>query len=266
MDMNANEFKNRLVEFLSADERILGIGQTGDMNAPLVPGKSDIDMFVLCTDVPSKTEREEMYRKFSAEYESLQMEVCGGGIWGYGDIFMCGGIDVMPMYFTVEEMQGYLEEVLDGKHLEKEGRFYPIGRLASIESINILFERNKTWSKIVALVKSHPEALFKKWYESECWKMIDEEDLGRAELRHEILFYHQVVEEFLDHFLQALYAKNDCYFPSRKRTEKAIAEFKKKPADCYERLLKIVELASKEETIEASVAELRKLGKELKEM
>ena len=36
--MDANYVKNRLVEFLSADERILGIGQTGEVNAPLVPG------------------------------------------------------------------------------------------------------------------------------------------------------------------------------------------------------------------------------------
>ena len=49
--MNENDFKNRLVEFLSADERIPGIGQTEDVNAPLVPGKSDIDMLVLCSVV-----------------------------------------------------------------------------------------------------------------------------------------------------------------------------------------------------------------------
>ena len=67
------------------------------------------------------------------------------------------------------------------------------------------------------------------------------------------------LEEVLD-------AKNDCYFPSRKRTEKAIAGFKKKPADCYGCLLKIVQLAAKEQTIEESVAELRKLGNELKEI
>ena len=36
--MNANDFKNRLVELLSSDESFLGIGQTGDVNAPLVPG------------------------------------------------------------------------------------------------------------------------------------------------------------------------------------------------------------------------------------
>lgn len=65
---------------------------------------------------------------------------------------------------------------------------------------------------------------------------------------------------------EALYAKNDSYFPSRKRTEKAIAGFKKKTADCYERLLKIVRLAAKEQTLEESVAELRKLGNEIKKI
>lgn len=65
---------------------------------------------------------------------------------------------------------------------------------------------------------------------------------------------------------EALYAKNDSYFPSRKRTEKAIAGCKKKPAGCYGRLLKIVQRAAKEETIEESVAELRKLGNELKKI
>ena len=73
-------------------------------------------------------------------------------------------------------------------------------------------------------------------------------------------------EEMQGYLEEALYAKNDSYFPSRKHTEKAIAGFKKKPAGCYGRLLKIVQLAAKEETIEESVAELRKLGNELKEI
>ena len=98
------------------------------------------------------------------------------------------------------------------------------------------------------------------------WKIVDEEDLGRAKLRHEVLFYHQVVEEFLDHFLQALYAKNRRYFPSRKRTESAIATFELKPQNCYERLLKIVNLGSNENTIDDSIEELQKLSKELKEL
>ena len=54
------------------------------------------------------------------------------GIGQTGDIFYMNGIDVMPMYFSVTDMEDYIDEILAGKHLEKEGSFYPIGRLASI--------------------------------------------------------------------------------------------------------------------------------------
>lgn len=55
--------------------------------------------------------------------------------------------------------------------------------------------------------------------------MIDEEDLDRAELCHEALFYHQVLEELLDHFLQLLYAKNNCYFPQPKALRRIYRPF-----------------------------------------
>ena len=35
--MDANDFKLKLVEEISNCDEILGIGQTGDMNAPLIP-------------------------------------------------------------------------------------------------------------------------------------------------------------------------------------------------------------------------------------
>ena len=157
-----------------------------------------------------------------------------------------------------------LEEVLACKHLEKDGRFYPVGRLASIESLNVLWEKDGAWTKIISLVKKHPSEFFKAWYNNEESRIIDEEDLGRSELRHEVLFFHQVVEEFLDHFLQALYALNNQYFPSRKRTEKSVEGFKLKPENCTTRLESIVILAASEETIPQAVAEIRKIGAELK--
>jgi len=46
---------------LSEISEICGIGQTGDLNAPLVPGKSDIDMFVICGKIPAKKERPKFY-------------------------------------------------------------------------------------------------------------------------------------------------------------------------------------------------------------
>lgn len=131
-------------------------------------------MFIICKNVPDSDRRLSLYKSLDGLYDKLEMEVCSGGVWGYGDIFYINGIDVMQMYFSVTNMQEY-------------------------------------------------------------------------------------IDEFLDHFLQALYAKNRRYFPSRKRTESAIAAFERKPQNCYERLLKVVNLGSNENTIDDSVEELRYL-------
>jgi hypothetical protein len=80
----------------------------------------------------------------------------------YGDILIIDGIDVMFMYFTIEEMNNYLDEVLQRKHLENEGRFYPTGRLSSVETINILYESSSTWTALKQKVKKYPIDLFEK--------------------------------------------------------------------------------------------------------
>lgn len=264
--MTVQQFKDKLVQVIARCHNVKGIGQTGDINAPLIPNQSDIDLFVICSAVPSKEERLQMYGELKGDYSDLNMEVSQGGLWGYGDIFISNKIDVMPMFFTIEEMERYLDDTLQGKHLEKDGRFYPVGRLASIESLHILYEQDKAWTRLQNKVKAYPEVFFRKWYQYQAGQVLDEEDLGRAVLRKEVLFYHQVLEEALDHFLQILFAVNRCYFPSRKRTEKAMEAFQIKPNNCYERLLRIVANAAKSDTIEESVKELRSVTEELIEL
>jgi hypothetical protein len=136
------------------------------------------------------------------------MNVCNGGIWGYGDILIIEGIDVMFMYFTMEEMDQYLEEVLQGKHLDREGGFYPTGRLSSVESIYILYENNSAWTSMIEKVKKPPVDLFQKLFNYHIQRVIDDEDLGRVLLRKEVMFYHSVLENSFDHLLQALFALN----------------------------------------------------------
>lgn len=129
--------------------------------------------------------------------------------------------------------------------------------------MNDLWESDSAWANIIKLVKKHPAAFFQAWVKNESWLILDEEDLERAELCHEVLFFYQVVEEFLDHFLQALYALNNQYFPSRKGTKKAIESFKIKTENCYQRLNNIVSSGTRKEHITEAVSEIRKLGKEL---
>lgn len=46
VDMKVIEIKDKLVSEPSQCDKVEGIGQTGDINAELIPGRSDIDMFV----------------------------------------------------------------------------------------------------------------------------------------------------------------------------------------------------------------------------
>ena len=264
--MGAIELKNKLVTVLSSCDRIKGIGQTGSMDIQLIPGKSDIDLFVLCSEVPPKEERMLWYQGIQNEKFDLQMEVCNGGQWGYGDILVVDEIDVMPMYFTIKEMHDYLKEVLECKHLEKEGRFYPVGRVASIATIHILNEKENAWTNLKNMVNQKPNTFFQRWYENEICQVLDEEDLGRSELRKEVLFFHQVLENSLDHLLQAVYDINKCYFPSRKRTMPAIDEFQYKPVDCFERLIRIVQNGSREETMDQAISDLKNIALEVKKL
>ena len=266
MNMNVIEVKNRIIQDLAENNNIRGVGQTGDINSELIAGNSDIDMFVLCSAIPTVEERKNVYVKYSTEYSDCQMNVCSGGIWGYGDILLIEGIDVMFMYFTIEEMQSYLDEVLSGKYLDRQGGFYPTGRLASVESINILFERDAVWTMLREKVRNRPTDLFQKLFRFHISNVINAEDLGRVVLRKEVMFYHTVLEDALDHFLQALFAANGIYFPSRKRSETFIEQFEKKPKDCYKRLVRILEKSVFPNMIEESVEELKMITGELSDL
>ena len=80
--MEVNEFKKLLVKKISENNKVKGIAQTGDINAPLVAGQSDIDLFVICQEVPNTDERIEMYKSMSDSAFDVQMNVSSGGIWG----------------------------------------------------------------------------------------------------------------------------------------------------------------------------------------
>ncbi|HEX3076043.1 MAG TPA: DUF4037 domain-containing protein [Lachnospiraceae bacterium] len=264
--MKAIEIRDKLVLDLSQLQEVKGIGQTGDINAKLIPGQSDIDLFVLCTSVPKEDVRKQIYSRYSTDYTGCQMNASNGGIWGYGDILFIEGIDVMFMYFTFDEMRDYIEEVLRGDHLGKEGDFYPTGRLSSIENINILYEDSATWSSLKERAKTYPHELFERLFKYHINSVLDEEDLGRVLLRKEVMFYHQVLEHALDHLLQALFALNNTYFPSRKRSEQYIESFMLKPTDCNERILRIIKDSVEPNSMAESVKELRSITGEIERL
>jgi len=98
----------------------------------------------------------------------------------------------------------------------------------------------------------YPPILAEKLFNHHIQKINDKEDFDRAVSRGDVLFYHATLENAIDHFLQALFALNRCYFPSRKRSLHFIEQFRIKPADLSVRLLKVIELGAGKNTLSQS--------------
>jgi len=94
----------------------------------------------------------------------------------------------------------------------------------------------------------------------------DTEDLQRAVARKDVLFYHFAMDIAIDHFLQALFAINRTYFPSRKRTLDFIEIFNIKPERCNEKLLEVIKLGSFSEGINQSFTIWSNMVNELKKL
>ena len=262
--MNLLEKKSKIIDRVSNIGAVKAIGQTSDINEIPEPGKGDIDLFVFCDEIPSEAERFTAYEPHKALFSECRMTTSEGGHWGTTDMLMVDGVEIYFMYFTVAHMSCYIADVLAGKHPDRDGAFYPVGRLATILTINVLADEAGTLAAMKEMVREYPEALSKVLFDHHVGRIIDEEDFGRAVSRKDVLFYHMVLEESLDHFLQALYALNKTYFPSRKRTQQYMAGFKHIPRNCHERMLHIVEDGSRGEDIARSYEQWLKLVEDLK--
>lgn len=264
MEYSIKEKIARLFDEVSNINIIRAIGQTGNINFVPKAGEADIDIFVLGDIVPSYEERKVVYDKNSDLFEECHMNVCEGGVWGTGDVFMIDGVETMLMYFSTDETINYIDDILNGKHLDSIKGFYPIGRCATLKNINIIYDELGIIASLKEKLSSYPHELKEDMVAFHIRKTNDEEDFGSALLRKDILFYHQVLEVSIDHYLQVLYAINKTYFPSRKRTKQYMDSFRIKPENCYERLLKVIRFGSNPDDIEKSYNEWCTLVSDLK--
>ena len=157
------------------------------------------------------------------------------------------------MYFTIEETQRNIEDILSGKYPDKlDNEYYPIARCAMFRDLRIQYDKNGFLTGLKNRLANYPDELAQKIARYHLDALEDTEDLMRAVQRKDVLFYHFAFENALDHFLQALFAINRVYFPSRKRSIEWIRRFPLKPQDCEMRLLKVIKLGGDPDSIEES--------------
>lgn len=254
---------NKLVEAVAAMPEVLSIGKSGGEALP-VAGESDIDLFVFCDAIPDIEKRRVVAERLGACVTDLRVSDSSGKYWGMCDFVCLGQTEVCLMYYTVAWMNAEIESVLSGARPDKEDSyFYPTGRCATLLTMHILCDKQGAIAAMRQRLHPYPKSLATRLIHYHLGRLSDVEDLERAVSRKDALFYHFALDLSLDHFLQALFACNRCYFPSRKRTLSFIETFAQKPVRCAERLLGVVSQGANGETVSRSYEEFASLCREL---
>lgn len=261
--MTHTEAFTKLIGALSALPRVSAIGQSGSGSLP-VANESDVDVFLYCDGIPTEAERAEALQPLGDLMANAEIGALHSVHWGEGDCLDLCGMEVWLMYFDRTSQESYLQEVRDGMHTDKvHNYFYPTGRLATLLTMKPLYDPCGMLADYRALLTDYPQALRRALLARHIPALSDTEDLLRAVSREDTLFFHFAMDLALDHFLQALFALNRSYFPSRKRSLMLAKSFALQPEHMAERLHAILRLGGDPATLADAFAVWQALAEEL---
>jgi hypothetical protein len=256
MTKDTDTLLQTLVESISMIPSVASVGMSGSKSPLPKPGEGDIDLFVYCEVIPAPDQRRAALDQLGTQAQDARVNVFEGGTWGTGDFLLLNGVETWLMYFTLHENTRNVEAILNGDFPDKlNNYYYPLGRCAMLKGINVLYDRTGYLHSLKERLQVYPPALAEKLVAYHLAKLGDVEDMQRAVVRQDVLFYHFALEIAIDHFLQALFAVNKTFFPSRKRTLQYLAGFEVQPERCAERLLEVLRLGGVPEGVPASYAQ-----------
>ena len=252
MGRSTIEIFTMLIDSIGRMSEVQSIGKSGGRELPTA-NESDIDIFVFCTELPSADKRQAQIAGLDDSIVDLKLSTVEGKPWGMCDFVQINGVEICLMYFTIAKMHAEIESILNGERLEKEDNyFYPTGRCATFLSMHILLDKHNFITAMKEKVSVFPDELAKKLIAHHMHRINDVEDFERAVSRKDVLFYHFALDNAIDHYLQVLFARNKCFFPSRKRTILHIDGFQAKPIHCAQRLIHVIELGGRADTLTQS--------------
>ncbi len=238
MEVRIKETFDKLIKQLSHIKSVKVIGISGKLEPFPKPEKGDFDIFIYCDGIPSERVRYNSIKELGDSIRDVKSSIFCSDEWGISDYCTIKGIDTWMMYFNKNDVEKNAQEILSGKYLGKvDNYYYPIGRLAMFKNLTALYDSDGFIEQLKSTLETYPKILKDKIISHNMNALDDVEDLERAVYGKDVLFYHFALDLAIDHFLMVLFALNETYFPSRKRSLRYIEKFEKKPSQCSERLL-----------------------------
>lgn len=267
MAFDTKEIIQSVIDNISEMKEVQSIGISGGKTQLPQAGEGDIDVFIYCDMIPEAEKRQAVIEQLGDLIQEGKINVFEGGHWGVGDFVLINGVETWLMYFAVDEALNDVEAILNGDYPDKlDNYYYPVGRCAMLKNINVVYDKNRFLYSLKERLMEYPNKLAEILVKYHLDELSDVEDLERAVTRKDVLFYHFAMDLAIDHYLQALFAINKIYFPSRKRTLNYIRNFNIKPERCDEQLLEVIRLGACPKTINQSyelwgnmVSELKKI-------
>lgn len=254
---------DQLIDSLAMLPTVRAVGLSGGSRPFPEPGAGDIDLFLYCRAIPTPEERRRLLAALGAAVTDITVGRISGGHWGQGDCCTLAGVETWLLYFTQAEAELELTETLAGKHPGQVGGYYPLGRCAMWQSLRALYDPDGFLASLRARLAEYPPALAQTVLAYHLSALQDVEDLERAVRRSDVFFYHFAFEPALDHYLQALFALNRTFFPSRKRSEEYLRGFARQPLNCAERLKEVIAWGGSPDTLVQSYTVWQGLVEEL---
>ncbi len=251
---------NSFVSSISLIESVTAIGMS-TKEFPKKPDDGDIDIFIYCNQTVDTSLRELSYESISFSVKPKHQ--FDSNIWGSGDRGEIQGIITWIMYFLERDVLNEVEQVCNGHKIGNDNGYYPVGRIAMLNDINILWERDKFLSNIKNKLSVYPLKLKEAQINYFQNALRYDGELSKATARRDILFYHNVLDQAIDKLLQLIFALNNTYFPSRKRMKEYLSIFSNIPINFYSRILDVIKLSAMENTLEQSLREFKKLRDEV---
>jgi hypothetical protein len=259
MTHSMEEMIRLFTQALSRIDAVTAVG-TSTLTLPVKKGDGDIDVFIYCSSPLGEAGKNAAYMEIP--FSLAPRHRFDSRIWGNADYAEIGGVETWLMYFTEGDVLRDMEEVRSGRSIGNDNGYYPVGRLAMFTRMRILYERAGFITGIQEKLRIYPMEMKRAIIEQCRNELRNEEDLLRAETRGDVLFYHVSIDRAIDSLLQLLFASNETYFPSRKRNRAYIDAFDSKPVDFYTRLMNVIELGARGETIGESLSVFRALKEE----